>query len=319
MQQKLKGDTFTTGPDGFVSFSFHSGATVNLQPDSSVSIKDVDCIDETVRCVISLDAIAGEITSEVTPRSDDLPPVKFTVDSPFLSATVRGTAFYVNVSEGADRLGVTKGLVATTAGAQQLDLAKQQGVKAEEGQAPATVKLLAAPEIAQVANRLVSAEDRLYWQNIVGASAYRVVIGAEGQSSPILSKQVKDSSFTLPDLDTGKFNLAVSGIDGDNFIGLDATSSFTFVDVAADQTVELDVVRIGDRIDLAIPGYTGQLEMVTSADLNGAPIERQIIDFAEMHSFEVDAGESRVVRVRKILGDSSVSSYSNFFVLEASK
>jgi len=294
----LEGDTFTTGEDGFVSLSFHSGATVNLQPDSSVSVSDVDCLDETVKCVISLQANSGEITSEITPRSNNLPPIQFTVDSPFLSATVRGTAFYVNVSEGADRLGVTKGLVATTAGAQQLDLAKQKGVKAEAGQTPATVTLLPAP---------------------AGAEGYRVVITGDEQSTPLLSEQVADASFAIPSLEVGQYSMVVTGIDNDKFLGLSAAGSFSYVNVEEDQSTELEVVRIGNRIDLTVPGYTGQVEMVISADLHGAPIERQIIDYSGVHSFDIDADENRILRVRKILGNDSVSRYSNFFVLEASE
>lgn len=315
----LEGDTFTTGEDGFVSLSFHSGATVNLQPDSSVSVSDVDCLDETVKCVISLQANSGEITSEITPRSNNLPPIQFTVDSPFLSATVRGTAFYVNVSEGADRLGVTKGLVATTAGAQQLDLAKQKGVKAEAGQTPATVTLLPAPAITPATNRLVSDEDKLYWQRLSGAEGYRVVITGDEQSTPLLSEQVADASFAIPSLEVGQYSMVVTGIDNDKFLGLSAAGSFSYVNVEEDQSTELEVVRIGNRIDLTVPGYTGQVEMVISADLHGAPIERQIIDYSGVHSFDIDADENRILRVRKILGNDSVSRYSNFFVLEASE
>jgi len=236
-----------------------------------------------------------------------------------LSATVRGTAFYVNVSEGADRLGVTKGLVATTSGAQLLELAKQQGVKAEAGQTAATVKLLPAPAITPVTNRLVSGEDRLYWQSVSGADGYRIVITNDEQNTPIASEQVADASFAVPQLDAGEFNMAVTGVDNDKFLGLSASGSFTYVDVEEDETIDVEVVRIGDRIDLTVPGYTGQLEMVIAADLNGAPIERQIIEYTDVHSFDVDAGENRILRVRKILGDDSVSRYSNFFVLEASE
>ena len=108
-----EGDVFTTGEDGFISLKFMSGSVVNVQPESRVSIEDIDCADIKTSCVIALNAHEGEIESQITPRPAGQPPVKFTVSTPFLSAAVRGTAFYVNVNEGADRIGVTHGLVAT--------------------------------------------------------------------------------------------------------------------------------------------------------------------------------------------------------------
>ena len=129
----FRGDIFTTGPDGFISLNFNSGASINLQPDSRVSVVNLDCIDETVKCVIALNADRGEIQSDITPRPDGQPPVQFSVDTPFLSAAVRGTAFYVNVEEGADRIGVTQGSVAAAAGNADNELARGEGLLAAAG------------------------------------------------------------------------------------------------------------------------------------------------------------------------------------------
>ncbi|MEM7258744.1 MAG: FecR domain-containing protein, partial [Pseudomonadota bacterium] len=134
--QVYQGDIIQTGPDGFISLTFKSGARVHVQPESRVVVKNIDCLTDDSNCVISLTATEGQVGSEVTPRGDGQPPVQFSIDTPFLTAAVRGTAFYVDVDEGENKIGVTKGLVATQSGEQANDLPKGKGLSVAQGVEP---------------------------------------------------------------------------------------------------------------------------------------------------------------------------------------
>ena len=173
-----EGDVFTTGEDGFVSISFPSGASVNIQPASRISITDVDCIDGLEQCNIALSAEQGEVHSNVTPRLPGERPINFRVITPYLSAAVRGTSFYVDSDQNVDRLGVTSGLVATSANGATNNLPEGKGIKAVMGEDPVIVDLLSPPEFSLPPtcreNFVISNEDIVHWRAVPGAEKYLI-------------------------------------------------------------------------------------------------------------------------------------------------
>ena len=309
----FNGDKFTTGGDGFVSLSFSSGTVVNLQPESSVSIADIECADESVKCVIALNAEKGEVSSSITPRPEGQPPVKFSVQTPFLSAAVRGTSFYVSVEEGADRLGVTHGLVAASAGDTTNELPQGKGLLAEAGVEPAEVDLLAPPELAVGSGKTIySSEDELFWKVLSDAQEYRVEIARdESMSQSVFSANLDGNSLALPVDISGNYYLTVAGIDDKKFIGLPASTGFTYATIDDQEKLELQIERSGGVVDVASPAHTGSVELLISGSIDDSFAERRIInDLSDGISLDLNSQQDWVIQARKIFSDTSVSVYS---------
>ena len=318
----FNGDKFTTGGDGFVSLSFSSGTVVNLQPESSVSIADIECADESVKCVIALNAEKGEVSSSITPRPEGQPPVKFSVQTPFLSAAVRGTSFYVSVEEGADRLGVTHGLVAASAGDTTNELPQGKGLLAEAGVEPAEVDLLAPPELAVGSGKTIySSEDELFWKVLSDAQEYRVEIARdESMSQSVFSANLDGNSLALPVDISGNYYLTVAGIDDKKFIGLPASTGFTYATIDDQEKLELQIERSGGVVDVASPAHTGSVELLISGSIDDTFAERRIInDLSDGISLDLNSQQDWVIQARKIFSDTSVSVYSNQYLLEAAR
>jgi len=319
------GDTFTTGGDGFVSLSFSSGAVVNLQPESRVSVANIECADETVDCVIALSAEQGEVSSEITPRPDGQPAVKFSVKTPFLSAAVRGTAFYVSVDDNEDRLGVTHGLVAADVNGTANEIPEGKGLLAKPGVDPAEVNLLAPPELAVGTERTIySSQDELLWQAQSGAEQYRLMIAQdESMSQPIFVENLTSNSAALPVDTPGSYYLTVAGIDDKMFVGLPASAFFSYASIDDQEKLELQIERSSDDVDvvdIVAPSHTGAVELRISQSIDDSFAERRIIDdLSGGISLDLSPQEDWVFQARKILSDTSVSVYSNQYLLEANR
>ena len=319
------GDTFTTGGDGFVSLSFSSGAVVNLQPESRVSIANIECADETVDCVIALSAEQGEVSSEITPRPDGQPAVKFSVKTPFLSAAVRGTAFYVTVDDNEDRLGVTHGLVAADVNGTANEIPEGKGLLAKAGVDPAEVNLLAPPELAVGTEKTIySSQDELLWQAQSGAEQYRLMIAQdESMSQPIFVENLTSNSAALPVETPGSYYLSVAGIDDKMFVGLPASAFFSYASIDDQEKLELQIERssdVVDVVDIVAPSHTGAVELLISQSIDDSFAERRIIDdLSGGISLDLSPQEDWVFQARKILSDTSVSVYSNQYLLEANR
>ena len=317
------GDSFITGQDGFVSLSFSSGTVVNVQPESRVSIADIECADETVECVIELNAEKGEVTSDITPRPEGQPAVKFSVKTPFLSAAVRGTSFYVSVEDGADRLGVTDGLVATDVNGSANDVPKGKGLLAEAGADPAVVDLLAPPEIAIGTEKTIySSEDQLVWKTLSNAQQYRLAIAQdESMSQPVYVANLEGNGVALPLLDVpGSYYLTVAGIDDSEFVGLPASAVFSYASIDDQGKLELEIQRSSDVIDIAAPAHTGTVELLIGRGIDDLFVERRIIDdLSGGVSLDLDPQEDWAIQARKVLSDTSVSVYSDLYLMEASR
>ena len=326
------GDTFTTGADGFASLSFSSGATVNLQPESRVAVTNLDCADDTTRCVISLNATAGEVHSQITPRPDGKPPVVFSVETPFMSAAVRGTAFYVDVDGPQNRLGVTEGIVAAATNGADTDLPEGKGLVASEGADPVVVDLLAAPALVTGSEGIVlSAEDAISWGSIEGAARYRVIVATDASlQQPIATLEVDNnnlpierSGIELGDTqsnDLPPYYLSVAAIGSDEFVGLAAVQEIQFASIEEVGALELEIERRGNMVTIATPEYDQPVELVVSKSVDGAATSRKVWDnLSTGIQLEFDPAETWVFRSRKVLGDTAVSPYSRYYVLEAAR
>ncbi len=318
-----KGDTFTTGEDGFVSLKFSSGSVVNLQPDSRIAVRDINCVDETVNCVIALHAEKGVIDSQVTPRPADQPQIDYKITTPFLSAAVRGTAFYVTVDKDSDRIGVTEGLVSASVDNNANELPKGKGLLVEENVEPEVVDLLEAPElIAATSDAIYSDEDVVRWNPLEDAQRYRLTIAEdESLSTPIRTSETQRSGAFLPDgLPPGEFYLSVAGIDNQEFIGLPSAIRFNHAAIDDQEQLELEIIRAGDEVTISPVEFSGSVEIHISEGFDIPMGGRRLIStLSDGLTFELDPASEWVIRARKVFSNNSVSVYSNQYRLQSEK
>ncbi|OED36315.1 hypothetical protein AB833_27195 [Chromatiales bacterium (ex Bugula neritina AB1)] len=313
------GDIIRTGSDGFVSLSFNSGARVNLQPNSRVIVKDIDCARSAEKCVISLQATEGQVASEVTPAAKDDKPVQFSVDTPFLSAAVRGTAFYVDVENEVNRIGVTKGLVAAKSGNSQFELPKGQGLSAAAGIPAQQVALLAAPTLVNMSeNQLFSAEDSINWLELDGAAAYETTVASDAEMSQTVVLQRGGEKNYYPELEAGEYYISVSGVDQQEFVGLATRSRIRVAEISERTQPSLNIERRGGVVSVSMSNYSGPAQLHLGHSFDANDFEVRIIDsMAEPVLLSLAEDQDWVIRLRKVLGPTAVSSYSNYYVLNA--
>jgi len=317
------GDIIRTGGSGFVSVSFHSGAQFNLQPDSVVQVSNVRCLEPAQQCLIELEATKGSVSSEVQPRPDDKPPIEFSVTTPFLSAAVRGTVFYVDVDENVNRIGVTRGLVAADSSGAQLDLPSGKGMAATESSAPVEVDLLPEPVYAGNDRQTVySAEDTFNWLSIDGAGSYQVKFASDFELSQLASmNQVELPEFSA-ELAAGDYFLSVAAVDDSDFVGIPLIKPVRFAEIADTVQPELKIERRAGEVTLQLIGasanHNGPVELLIAKSIDEKPETIQIIEnLSDPLTLELAEDETWVFRVRKVLGPYAVSAYSNHYQLSA--
>lgn len=317
--QVFQGDIIQTGTDGFVSMTFKSGARVHVQPESRVVVDNIDCITDESECVISLTATDGQVASEVTPRADSKPPVQFSIDTPFLTAAVRGTAFYVDVDDIENKIGVTKGLVATEGGGQSNDLPKGKGLTLSQGAAPELVDLLEPPELGVSGDKLLlSEQDTINWLALPGARSYRAELAVdENLSQRVSSQTTADLTIDVPSLTPGDYYLSLAAIDDKDFLGLPALQSIAVAELV-DEKPALVITRQDGVTKLSVAGYDGRLELLISNSVNATTATSRILENASQAlSLRLDETKEWVFRARKILDAYQVSPYSEYYVFSA--
>jgi hypothetical protein len=314
--QVFAGDIFSTGADGFVSIQFRGGARASVQPSSRMVVGLIDCLDINA-CKIGLKAAEGEILSDIAKPADDALPITYTIETPFLSATVRGTRFYASSDAKESRLGVTRGAVGAAASDAEFDLNQGQGLLAGEGVVPAAVELLDPPiHTIDQDDRLISPEDNFYWQQMADAQGYQVIVA----SDEALSQQYSVTETLLPrwfpKASPGDYYVAISGLDDNGFAGLPARRKIRYASVDDETAPSLavekqgDTLRITPLVDIAEPV---QILLANSLSVD-APFEhRTVQSLGDGIELELDADLDWLIRARRLLGPYSVSAYTDSY------
>jgi len=249
------GDLIETNENGFVSMSFNGGSSVNIQPDSTVEISMLDCIDREKACQIKLEAEKGRIGLDVQ-RTGFAKPTVFSIDSPYANAAVRGTSFDFDVDEG-NVLGVTEGSVAISFNGNSNNILAGKGVLAGEGRSINDVfDLLAAPTFnLNDGITHVSSEDVISWDAVDTAVIYQLAYDENESMQSALITLTETSRYTKPELPVGDFYISGRAVDSNGLRGF--LSKKQIRSVAIDQEVdaaELDVVIDGMKMQITAAG-----------------------------------------------------------------
>ncbi|MDY0744070.1 FecR domain-containing protein [Paucibacter sp. R3-3] len=218
------GDALVTGEQATLTLRFVDGSRLLVAPRSEVTVEELLVYGRSAVPAMRLQLQKGSADSKVQPSRER--PADYQLKTPSLLLGVRGTEFRVQVSDDgrSARAEVLEGTVAgTPAGAAAATpMPAGYGLAATLGQAPSPLtKLLPAPALAGVPQKLERIPMTITWPALDGAGAYRAQV-FDGQGNLLLDGRFESPRAQWADLPDGNYKLRLRGIDALGLEGLAA-------------------------------------------------------------------------------------------------
>lgn len=217
------GEVLRTGADGNLTLEFPDGSRSSLGPNSEMRMSELWRIKGSMAQQVSIKLPHGYMENEVgANRSGN---ARFIIDTPSGVAAVRGTRFRVDASEKQVRAETLRGEVILKNARGQVSLRSATGSLAQAGQAPTPPrKLLSAPQLDHLPDRVERLPLDLPFPAVRGASAYRTQLATAADFSSVDSDQISLSPRTssTTDLTDARYRLRVRAIDANGLQGIDA-------------------------------------------------------------------------------------------------
>lgn len=319
------GDLIETLKDGFVSVAFNGGTSVNIQPDSTMKINILECVDRELACEINLESGKGQLGLDVQSVGFKKPTV-FSINTPYASAAVRGTSFDFDINDG-NVLGVTDGTVEISINGLRNDIGIGKGVLAGEGRSINDVfDLLKQPELMlrDDMNR-ISSEDMINWDAMNGAANYLIAYARSESMQDIHSTISLPGTFTKPELPPGEFFISGRAVASNGLRGFINTKKL--VSVGVDEAAEpptLDITVSENELSLTASGSSDDNVEVKignameTIDATEFIVASQVVFMkgGETRTFEIDSTRDLYLQSRKVLDAETVSPYGLLYFIE---
>ncbi len=227
------GDVIETGPNGFMSLEFSNGSAVNLQPESSATLQQLQCLEEYDNCLIEIETTTGELTSDINRR--DGQPLDYRITTPYASAAVRGTVFEISADPENLLVAVTEGEVNIGALGVTVPVEEGFGSVTAEGQPPGPpVALLPAPTFRSVPGRIAPG-DAVQWWPLREVDNYSAgIFNDSGQKETIAMLNATGDRLDVATIDgvsAGAYFLGLRGIDPDGIPGFVSSTRVVIADI----------------------------------------------------------------------------------------
>jgi len=318
------GDTITTAGTAFVTLAFNGGTTVNIQPDSSMRINILKCIDKEDACEIVLESDEGQLSLDVKSKGFKSPTL-FSIESPYASSAVRGTKFDFDVRSG-NVMGVTEGEVEIIYNNASNFIAAGKGVLAGEGVSINDVyDLLPEPNLRLDADvNRVSSEDVITWEPIEGAVRYKIAYaGSEGMADVVLNS-TETGLATKPQLPTGTFYVSNRAVADNGLQGHIAKKKFSSVGIdESKQLPEISMSLSDDVIRFTAPNADGPVEVKVGNDLVVIEDFEYLVGLkvyelqpGQSAEFTAKAGKRWYLQARAVVNSTTVSPYGGYYVFD---
>ncbi len=311
------GDVINTGKDGFVSLSFKGDTLANIQPVSRIQVVEFDCFDTEKSCVVNLSAAAGQMDFDVR-NVGFKEPTSFSVDTPNVSAAVRGTKIDVEVTDGS-AVGVTSGEIEVSSNGVSNTVPVGKGTLAGEGRSVSTLfNLLKEPEYNEFTR--LSSEDYLAWSSIEDAKSYKVVLATSESMTDIIDSMSTTDTYTALLPEPQSFYLSTRALDENGLKGFKAIQKIDQVEI--DDSVEAPLLeielserelKIVNAGDLGSEVHIGnQLQTIDDFD-HLIRYEAHDIPPGETLELDVDPDKDIFISSRAVVSASVVSPYGNIY------
>ena len=319
------GDIIKTDPQGFVSLTFNGESSVNIQPDSTMRINIIRCIDIEESCEIGLESENGQLRFDVQSVGFKK-PTTFTIKSPFASAAVRGTRFDFDINDG-NVLGVTEGVVEISLNGASNNVGKGKGVLAGEGRSiNDLIDLLEQPALRlDLDVNRISKEDSVSWNKVQGAENYLLAFAGGESMQDVVASVGETDNFTVPKLAAGDYFVSARATDINGLRGFVSKKKISVVKV--DEQVaapELDIVLADSEMRLSAPDAGQHLVEVKIGNRLGAADGQEFL--IATSAYQIRAGQTVTVPIdtskdwymqgRKVISGTTVSPYSFLYVFD---
>ena len=209
------GDVLKTGEDSSATFIFADGTTLTLRSASEIRFDHLSAHGKTGMVDSRLHLIDGRLDTRVKPAVG--PGSRFEIQTPSAISAVRGTEYRAAVTADghASNIEVLRGKVKVTGARKSRLVNAGFGTQVAQGKPPTPPqKLLPAPALDPVPERIRQLHWPLSWQAINGARTYRVEISTDQTFNVLIWEQlVNNARAALPDLPDGSYQARVRGID----------------------------------------------------------------------------------------------------------
>ncbi len=225
------GDRVVTAGKSAVSLEFADGSYLLLGSDSEVVFDALSSFEGQGMLDTRIRLQRGRLENRVKPLPT--PGARYEIHTPAAVTVVRGTEFRIAAqSDGVSRSEVTEGRVSVAAAGEEVAVDAGEGTIIEPGQPPAAPRsLLPAPDLSRVQSQYDGRPTALDWPSLPLAVAYRVQL-MNPEEAPVLSHKVDLPSIDLPQLEAGRYELRVRGIDELGLEGYSAQQTFKVALVA---------------------------------------------------------------------------------------
>ena len=222
------GDRIDTGPQSTLAMTFIDGSRMTITPDSKVLIESLLVYGKTGITETRVKVDAGGVESQVKPMSSAAS--RYVITTPVFNLGVRGTDFRARFDPTSQFAfsEVLEGRVIAGGKTSQIPVSGGFGTLAQVNTEPRPpVKLLSAPLLKGLPEKLEYVPLSLSWEPEAGASTYRAKVFQQDA----LDRQLLESVFAKPvarwsDLPDGSYVLQVRSIDADGLEGAATARKF---------------------------------------------------------------------------------------------
>jgi len=251
----VQGDALQTGKNSLAKLSFADGSTLDVQPNSNLSIQASFKYVGKETYVTHLKLMKGR--TEVTANPAHMIGNTLNVETPSAIAAVRGTQFRVGADGDMALQETLEGQVAFSAAengiVQEVLLNKGYGSVAEKNKAPMQpIMLPAAPDVSVLPTVIATRTADFTLSPQFDAVAWVAQLALDADFTQIVSEQTtKTGHLSFSDLTDGQYFLKLRAQDQHGLQGKNAQHAFTVKFQAPEPILELLLPLDNAVIDLA--------------------------------------------------------------------
>ncbi len=221
-----QGDSFDTGEQGAITLRFADGTLAAFAPQTRATLGLTRETPYGGVSVTRIDLERGAVETTVAPLRT--PASRFDVRTPRVVTAVRGTRFRVAQDEQASRHEVLEGRVAAQGeGSNAVEIAQGSGLLAQGGQLGNVVRLLPAPDLSSIPQRIERTSQLLQVPPMAGATGWRWQVARDGAFVQREQEaRTAAPSWLLTGLPDGAYQLRMRAADAQSLEGADAQVGF---------------------------------------------------------------------------------------------
>ncbi|MGY0613135.1 FecR domain-containing protein [Luteimonas sp. A501] len=284
------GTMLRTASDASLTLEFADGSRLQLLADSELHLDRLSAWGRTGMVDTRLRLPRGRTSHDVKPGRG--PGSHFSVESPGLMTSVRGTGFRVASDGEASRSEVYRGRVDVEGGGRRVQVGAGLGTHGDAGQGPITpVPLLPAPDLVRLPDTVQWIPAELAWAPLPGARGYRLQASSHDDFRTLLQDVRVDAAAARLDVQAaGTVHVRVRGIDERGLEGLDAVR---VLQIAAQPGPPFTV---SPGVDSEVAGPRPRLRWTASE--GAASYRVQVARTADFSDLLVDREEVTAVELR---------------------